>query len=102
MMRGAGTCSPHPYTVAWIYHYLDNFDNLRITVDITTSHIVITIIALLLLSHSPNMYLTGALIQGRTCHASNTLCRRDDVAKTSESHTHTLSTNKNPPTALCC
>ena len=35
-----------------ICHYLDNFDNTKITVDIMTSHIDITIITLLLLSHN--------------------------------------------------
>jgi len=37
-----------------IYHYLNNFNNTRITVDYTISYIAITIITLSLLSHSPN------------------------------------------------
>jgi len=38
-----------------IYHYLNNFDDTKITVDITISHIAIMIITLLLLLHSPNV-----------------------------------------------
>jgi len=34
-----------------IHHYLNNFDNTKITVDIMINHIAITIITL---SHSPN------------------------------------------------
>ena len=35
-----------------IYHYLDNFNRTKITVDITISHIAITVITLSLLLHS--------------------------------------------------